>query len=128
MGVAKIISVNVLSGLSEFEERKVLIQKRTEILEEELKAETGFWKQLLLRFKIHMRKRYAANIFNVLMQTMQFMESKIASTAEQESDVEIRPVVTDAHWAEFYSAHKFIKVGEEKTMEKLEEIKALVKE
>ena len=128
MGVSKIISVNVLSGLSEFEERNVLIHKRTEAMEESLKEEKDFWKRQLLRFKIHMRKRYAANIFNVLMQTMQFMESKIASTAEQESDVEIRPVITDAHWAEFYSAGKFIKVGEEKTMEKLEEIKSLVKE
>ncbi|MBI4970970.1 MAG: patatin-like phospholipase family protein [Candidatus Omnitrophica bacterium] len=128
LGVRKIISVNVLSGRSEFEERKELIEKRTLSMEEKLKTEPNFFRRIQLKFQIFMRRRYAANIFNVLMQTMQFMESKIASTAEQESDVEIRPVVTDAHWAEFYSAEKFIKIGEEKTMEKLEEIKTLVRE
>jgi len=128
IGVSKIISVNVLSGLSEFEERKELVEKRTHLLEMKYKEEKNFFRKLWLQFQVYTRRRYIANIFNVLMQTMQFMESKIASTAEQESDVEIKPVVTDAHWAEFYSSEKFIKAGEEKTMEKLEEIKNLVKE
>lgn len=128
MGVSKIISVNVLSGMSEFEERKILMQKRTERLKEELKTKTKFWDRLKLRFKIYMREHYSANIFNVLMQSMQFMESNIAQTAEQESDVYIKAVVTDAHWAEFYSAEKFISEGELRTLEKMEEIKNLVKE
>ncbi len=128
LGVHKIISVNVLSGLSEFEERKLLIAKRTEILDQKSREEKNFLKRAWLQFKVRLRRRYLTNIFNVLMQTMQFMESKIASTAEQESDVEIKPVVTDAHWAEFYSAEKFIKMGEDKAMEKLQDIKALIKE
>ncbi|MBI4398261.1 MAG: patatin-like phospholipase family protein [Candidatus Omnitrophica bacterium] len=128
VGVNKIISVNVLSGFSQFEERKTLIEQRTRVLEERAKKETNPFKRAWLSLQVHMRRRYLANIFNVLMQTMQFMESKIASAAAQGSDVEIAPVVTDAHWAEFYSADKFIQMGEEKAMEKLEEIKALIRE
>ncbi len=128
LGVTKIISVNVLSGLTEFEERKELIENTTELIEARLKQEQNPFKRLLLKTQIKLRKRYSTNIFNVLMQTMQFMESKIASTAVQESDVEIKAVVTDAHWAEFYNADKFIEMGEKRTIEKLEEIRNLVKE
>lgn len=128
LGVRKIISVNVLSGLSEFEERKDMLERRTEQLTEELKNEKNFFRKIWLKWKIDIRQRYTANIFNVLMHTIQFMESNIASTAEQESDVEIQAAMTDAHWAEFYSADKFIKTGEQKALEKLEEIKSLIRE
>jgi hypothetical protein len=62
------------------------------------------------------------------MNTIQFLEYGMAESTGSSADVVIHPVLTDAHWAEFYSAEKFIRCGEEKTREKLAEIKRLVEE
>ena len=62
------------------------------------------------------------------MNTIQFMEYEIAQVAGREADVLIRPVVHDAHWAEFYRPEKFIRAGEEKTLEQVDEIKRLLVE
>jgi hypothetical protein len=40
----------------------------------------------------------------------------------------IRPIVHDAHWAEFYEPGKFIRAGEKKTLEQIDEIKSLLVE
>ncbi len=127
-GVSKIISVNVLSRPSQFEERKDMYRKKMVDLIERRKKEKNFFGRLWLQFKINTEKKYMDNIFNVLMNTIQFMEYKISSTAEQESDVQINPVVSDGYWAEFYEPKKFIEIGEEKAREKLDEIKALLEE
>ena len=75
-----------------------------------------------------MKGRYHANVFNVLMNTIQFLEYGIAESAARGADIVIHPILTDAHWAEFYSATKLIKRGEEKAMSQLSEIKKLVEE
>jgi len=127
-GVSKIISVNVLSGPSQFEERKeAALRQKEAVMEKYRKQKNGFFR-FWFKFKMRFERRYMANIFNVLMNTIQFMEYKISSTAGQESDVEIRAVLVDGNWAEFYDAEKYIKNGEEKAMERVNEIKALIQE
>ena len=73
-------------------------------------------------------QRYRDNVFNVLMNTIQFLEYGVAETAGAGADIVIHPVVLDAHWAEFHSVSKFIKCGETAAMEQLSEIKRLVEE
>ena len=62
------------------------------------------------------------------MNTIQFLEYGIAESSAASADVVIHPILPDSHWAEFYSGAKFIRRGEEKTMEQLDEIKKLVEE
>ena len=45
-----------------------------------------------------------------------------------QADVLLHPIVREAHWAEFYSPDKFIKMGEEKTLQQLDDIKRLLTE
>lgn len=125
MGVKKIIAVNVLSGPSDIFKRREHLQRKNEEMERKAK-QGGPIHRWFFELRRRFSSRYAANIFNVIMSTIQFMEYSIASTATAEADVVIRPVIYDASWIEFYSAEKFIHVGEEKAREQLAEIKKLV--
>jgi NTE family protein len=125
MGVRKIIAVNVLSGPSDIQIRRSLIKQK--MAEQEKKArESGPLSRWLFAVKKKIRDKYSSNIFNVIMNTIQYMESSIASTATADADVVIHPVIYDAHWIEFYEADKFIRVGEAKAREQLAEIQKLV--
>jgi NTE family protein len=79
-------------------------------------------------FLYKMGERYADNIFNVIMNTVQFLEYELALSAGNEADVLIHPEVYEAHWAQFYEPEKFIKAGEEEAKEHLAEIKQLLAE
>lgn len=127
MGVKKIIAVNVLSGPSDFVERSRLQEEARRRWLEEL-SKKNFASRLLARFLHQAQEHYAVNIFNVIMNTIQFLEYEIASSSANQADILINPVVHGGHWAEFYSAEKFIRAGEEKAMEQLAEIKRLLVE
>lgn len=127
MGIKKIIAVDVLSSPEDRAQRSRLRAEKKKSLQKE-KAEEPLWKHFLAPILDKVNRHFSSNIFNVIMNTIQFMEYEIAQVSSQEADVLIRPVVHDAHWAEFYRAEKFIKAGEEKTLEQLDEIKRLLVE
>jgi NTE family protein len=127
IGVKKIIAVNVLSESLDILERKEIYRRRLEMMERKvLSAPT--WLRWFYALRVHLKKRYETNIFNVLMNTIQFMEQNIASAASAQADVIIHPVIPEAHWSEFYAAKKFIRIGAEKTREQMPEIRRLIEE
>lgn len=95
---------------------------------EALVSKKNFLARAWFGFLGQLEKRFQANIFNVLMNTIQFLEHGMAESAADGADIVIHPVLYDGHWAEFYSAAKFIRRGEEKTVERIAEIKRLVEE
>lgn len=126
-GVKKIIAVDVLSSPEDRSERGRIREEKRKGLRVKRKDDVlwrHLWDPLLQKVSGH----FSNNIFNVIMNTIQIMEYEIAQVAGQEADVLIRPVVHDAHWAEFYRGDKFIKAGEEKTLEQIDEIKRLLVE
>jgi len=125
MGVKKIIAVNVLSGPSDHMQRMEVFKRKRELLEQQF-TEKNAWSRMWYEFQRKFIQSQSHNIFNVLMSTIQLMEFKIASGAGVDADVMIHPVVVNAHWAEFYSAEKFIRNGEETTREALKDIHALL--
>lgn len=126
-GVKKIIAVNVLSAPEEHLQRKGYYEAKRAATDA-LAAKKNPLIRLWVALRGRVIRRYRPNIFNVLMNTIQFLEYGIADSASSEADIVIRPVLTDAHWAEFYSAVKFIRIGEEKAKEQLAEMKQLVEE
>jgi NTE family protein len=126
-GVKKIIAVNVLPGPKDRIERNRMKEEEARLKEEAI-ARKHVWSRLFSRGKDKVYNRYAVNIFNVIMSTIQFLEYVIAESMGTQADVVIHPIVRDAHWAEFYSAEKFIKLGAEKTELQMEEIKRLMAE
>lgn len=126
-GVKKIIAVNVLPGPKDRIERNRMKEEEAR-LKAELMERKHLWTRVFHKGKDKVYNRYAVNIFNVIMSTIQFLEYVIAESQGAQADVVIHPIVRDAHWAEFYSAEKFIKLGEEKTELQIEEIKRLIAE
>jgi len=125
-GVKRIIAVNVLSGPEDIMKRRDYYRRL--LAERALKARRkkgiwGWWHRL----RVNMSRRYSANVFNVIVNSIQYMEYSLAAHASREADVNIHPIVTDAHWIEFYSGKKFLDAGEEEARKKVEEIKALVR-
>ncbi len=127
MGVKKIIAANVLSSptdravKSQLDEQARIHKLRALAHQHPVrKAISGLFYKL--------GKRYADNTFNVIMNTIQFMEYELAAIAGQECDVLLHPKVFEWHWAEFYDPDKFIKAGEECALKHLDAIKLLLKE
>jgi predicted acylesterase/phospholipase RssA len=127
LGVKKIIAVNVLPGPKDRIERNRMKEEAARLKAEGLERKQ-VWNRMFSRGKDKVYNRYAVNIFNVIMSTIQFLEYVIADSQGGQADVVIHPIVRDAHWAEFYSADKFIKLGEEKTELQMDEIKRLLAE
>lgn len=127
MGVKKIIAVNVLTSAKQRLEAARLKSKVTyshlRSMASKNPISKGFEGSMY-----RLNRRYSDNIFNVIMNTIQFMEYELADAASNEADVVIHPEVAEGHWAQFYSPMKFIKAGEEKTLELLSEIKQLIAE
>ena len=94
---------------------------------EEYRSKKGIGK-LFLNFKKALKERMATNIFNVLMNTIQFMEYTMAKEQSMDADIYVHPVVPGAGWADFHDPDKFIKAGEMKTEEVMADIKRLARE
>ena len=124
-GVHKVIAVNVFPTTKDTLERRLLmedaVQKEAQIVRQ---------KNFLVRFFYRLKKRivriFFPNVFDILMNTIQYMESEIAEIEGEAADVILRPVLVSASWVEFYKPDPFIKRGEEETMRLLPKIKALV--
>ncbi len=126
MGIKKIIAVNVLPGPRDRAERHRVREESRRQQEKTALEGRKLWDRLLAGSFNKVYDRYAVNIFNVIMSTIQFMEYEIAQSWSAQVDVMIHPYVQEAHWAEFYAPDKFIKAGEEKTREQINEIKKLI--
>lgn len=127
MGIKKIIAVNVLAS----GKRRQEAAKRKEMIN--LSKEEDVLQRNLLSEKVkgsvsRISKRHSVNVFNVIMNTIQFMEYELADAAANEADVLLHPEVDDAHWAQFYQPDKFIEAGRKEVEYHLEEIKQLIAE
>ncbi len=124
MGVRKIIAVNVLPAPKDLIERNEL---RRKAFHQEFQKQ-GYWKRMVTKTLDRIQRRYTANIFNVLMNSIMFTEFEIARMEGSEADIFIHAAVPDAHWIEFFSADKFINEGVKKTREQLADIRQLLLE
>lgn len=126
LGVKKIIGVNVLPAPRNWADWHLMEQeKRQKALSD---SSHNLMQRITTRLKMKMSQHYSNNVFNVIMNTIQFMEYQVAHAGGAEADIVIEPISEKGHWAEFYSARKFIDVGIEKTREVIPEIKRLLKE
>ena len=84
----------------------------------------------LKAMQFRMRQRWwnwvDANIFDVIMHTMQGMEYVLAEAQCAQADVAMHPTVPRVNWWEFYSVDQLIRRGEEEAEAHLADIKKLV--
>ncbi|MCG3175980.1 MAG: hypothetical protein MOGMAGMI_00918 [Candidatus Omnitrophica bacterium] len=125
MGANKIIAVNVFPGSKEMVERRILVEEAA-AKEAFLLRKRGPLVRAWRALQAGLAKKVSANIFDVLMNTIQSMESEIAEVEGEQADVLLRPVLSTASWVEFYNPIPFIRRGEEEAMRMLPKIRALV--
>ncbi len=124
-GVHKIIAVNVFPTTKDTLERRIILEDAAQ-KEAQAVRQKNFLVRGAYRLKKAITRCFFPNVFDILMNTIQFMESEIAEIEGESADVLIRPVLCTASWVEFYKPEPFIKKGEEETMRLLPKIKALV--
>jgi len=124
MGVRKIIAVNVLPAPKDLIQRNELRRKSFH----QGFQQAGYWRRIAMKSLDRIQRRYTANIFNVLMNSIMFTEFEIARMEGSEADIFIHAAVPDAHWVEFFSADKFIEEGMKRTLEQLADIRQLLLE
>ena len=125
-GAKKVIAVNVLQSPHDHHTRLQIIEnKRNQIREDEQNRSELL--KFLFEFQKNFLNRQSANIFNVVMKAIQFMEYEMAEASSKQADVTLRPIVSDSHWAEFFSGDKFIMRGEQETHKYLDEIRHVVR-
>ncbi len=126
-GAKRIIAVNVLQSPEDHMRRSEILEKKKEKTKEILQQKNIF-SRTFYNYRRRFLSRQSANIFNVMVKTIQFMEYGVAEATARQADIVLRPVVIDAHWAEFFTHDKFIRRGEEETRKHMDEIKRLVSE
>lgn len=123
-GIQKIIAVNVLPSPDDrVAKHKLDREKSIKLL-----TQRNPFKRFLANVGYKLERRYSANVFNVLMNTIQFMEYEMVKTWATEADVYVHAVVPGGNWIEFYHPKKFIDEGEKQAQVKVQSIKQLVLE
>ncbi len=124
-GANKVIAVNVFPTVRDTLERRIILEEAAE-KEDMLMRQRNFLTRGFYRTGKAIKRRFSANLFDVLMSTIQSMESEIAEMEGESADVLLRPVLPTASWVEFYKPQQFIKRGEDEAEKMLAKIKLLV--
>jgi len=126
-GCRKIIAVNVLPSPEDFKEKSAIYSARKEEIEAKMR-DKGMLGKFFYSLNRKFQKKMQTNVFNVMMNTIQFMEYTLCKAHGIDADIVIHPVVPESNWADFFEPDKFIKVGEIRTREVLPEIRKLVED
>jgi NTE family protein len=124
-GANKIIAVNVFPTAKDTLERKIMLEEAAE-KEAALMRQKNFVARGFFRLRKWIGRRFFPNFFDIIMNTIQTMETEISEVEGEGADVLLRPVIPDASWVEFYKPQIFIRRGEEEAEKMLPKIKALV--
>lgn len=127
MGIKKIIAVDTLPRPEHILQNYDFNQKQSELLMKQAKAK-GFFAKIAYRLKARMKNAFFPNIFDVIVNSIQTLESAVSESNCQMADVVVRPFALGADWFEFYKIEALIEKGEEETKKALPDIKNLLKE
>ena len=126
-GAKKIIAVNCLPSQDEM--KKIFNEFEDKRRKEEVRlAQRSIFARWAFNFNNWMRRTFAPNTFDVMMNTSLAMQYVMAEASAREADCVIHPILTNAAWFELYKAEELIKRGEEETIKMLPQIKALIEE
>jgi len=127
MGIKKIIAVNVLPSPADMVRNYEFKRKAFE--EEKKIAQAGnLWDKVRHRIGVRVNKMFFPNILDMIVNSMQSMEYRIAESDCQKADVLISPVAEGVDWFDFFRVEKLIKEGEEEGTRMLSSVKSVLSE
>jgi len=127
MGIKKIIAVNVLPNQEDVVQKYHLRKERLKQEMLQVEQKTGIAK-VLSQVRLSLKKYFDPNILDILVTSMQTMESAIAEGDSRKADVLINPIALDSDWFDFFNVESLIKKGEEEATRSLEALKDIVEE
>jgi len=126
-GAKKVIAVNCLPSqeemmraFKEFEEKRRKDEIRL--------AQRTVFSRLAYKFKNWVRRTFAPNIFDVMMNTSLAMQYVFAEASSRDADCVIHPVLPNTAWFELYKVEELIRRGEQEAEKMLPQIKALIED
>ncbi len=125
-GANRVIAVNVFPNATELASYRQERQRRRAERDAQL-ASRSLPIRVLWRIRQEVIRSMSPLVFDVIMRSMQAMEHQIADVACRESDLTLRPTVPGSHWLEFFNPEKFIRRGEEITLQYLPELKRITR-
>jgi len=125
MGVHKVIAVNTLPSPEDITRRHQELAEERARMEKEARRR-GWISRLTVPLRRGFWNWLDANLFDVIMHTMQGMEYVLAEAQCAQADVALHPTVPRVTWWEFYNVEQLIRRGEQEAEAHLPEIKRLV--
>ncbi|MDD5546168.1 MAG: patatin-like phospholipase family protein [Candidatus Omnitrophica bacterium] len=127
LGAKKIIAVNCLPSQEEMMKAFKEFEEKRRNDEIRLSRRTVF-SRLAYNFRNWIRRTFAPNIFDVMMNVSLAMQYAFAEVSSKDADCVIHPVLPNAAWFELYKVEALIRRGEQETEKMLPQIKALIEE
>ena len=123
LGIKKIIAINVLQSPADVSKGYDLHQEKAQ-----LEHQIPFMKSPLVFLGVRISKVFSANIPDIIIRTLQASEYVIAEQSANQADVLIHPNLVGINWFELYQVDQLIQSGEDATLQKIGEIKRLIRE
>ncbi|MEI8345385.1 MAG: patatin-like phospholipase family protein, partial [Candidatus Omnitrophota bacterium] len=125
-GAHKVIAVNVFPSALHAGEKYMM--REAALADERTRcARRGPLRLGLWHLRRLLAKLFYPNVLDILMNTIQAMESEISDVEAQDADLLIRPVIPEANWVDFHKPRLFIQKGEEAAEALLPKIKELIR-
>lgn len=126
-GAKKVIAVNclpsqeeMLRAFKDFEEKRRSDEIRL--------AQRTVFSRLVYKFNNWVRRTFAPNIFDVMMNTSLAMQYVFAEASSRDADCVIHPILPNTAWFELYKVEALIRRGEQEAEKMLPQIKALIED
>lgn len=127
MGIKKIIAVNVLPSPADMVRN---YEFKRQALEEEKRIATqgNLWGKIRHAIGVRVNNALFPNILDMIVNSIQSMEYRIAESDCQKADILLSPVAEGVDWFDFFRVERLIQRGEEETLKMLTALKSVLSE
>jgi NTE family protein len=127
MGIKKIIAVDTLPRPENILENYEYYWKMAEAQSKRMEGRS-FLGKIISRMKMRFNQMFFPNILDIIVNSIQTLESAVSESDCQMADIVLRPFAVGVDWFELYKSEALIKKGIEEARRAMPDIKNLLKE
>ena len=127
MGIKKIIAVNVLPSPADMV-RSFEFKRKCQHDEKKAAAKKHLWGKLRYWVASGINKALFPNIMDIIVNSMQAMEYRIAESDCQKADILVSAVAEGVDWFDFFRVERLIQKGEDEAQRLVAAIKSVLSE
>lgn len=127
MGIKKIIAVDTLPRPENILENYEYYWKMKDAQSKQIEGRS-FLGKIISRMKMRFNRMFFPNILDIIVNSIQTLESAVSESDCQMADIVLRPFAVGVDWFELYKSQALIKKGIEEARRAMPDIKNLLKE